>query len=347
MLLRLDGQLHFQAAVHFFMLSGKIHNLNFSIIHVKNIERMFTLFKNQDGQVRSGWVIAFALLMVFIGQTIFSLPGLTFISIYEISKAGMEIEISMDNLNPWMLLFVQGSGTFGGIAATLVVFRAIHKKNPTLLGFSGKPKDLFFGLFLGAIAITVMFGLLFISGNIQLTNALSAPYISENLLIFLILFILVGVFEEAFFRGYIMNAMAERGNQKWVIYLTSAVIFGMVHLSNPNVKFLGILNVILIGILFAYMFDKTKSLLLPIGFHITWNYFQGTVFGFPVSGTAPYGMYDIDVSGGSDWLTGGNFGLEGGLLTTLMIVMLFGVVYLYTRNRKSDYPILVVDKVLK
>lgn len=325
-----------------------LHIKSYRLILVSmNRERVFCMFKNKIGQVRSGWIIAFALLMVFIGQTIFSLPGITFISIYEMSKEGMQIEIDMDNLNPWLMLFAQGGGTFGGIAATLVVFRAIHKKNPILLGFKGKPKDLFLGLLLGAITITAMFVILLLSGNIILENALTAPYISENLFIFLILFILVGVFEEAFFRGYIMNAMAERGNKKWMIYLTSAALFGIVHLGNPNVQILGILNVILVGILFAYMFDKTKSLLLPIGFHITWNYFQGTVFGFPVSGTAPYGMYEIDISGGANWLTGGSFGLEGGLLTTVMIGLLFGVVYFYTRNRKSNYPILVVDKVLK
>jgi len=107
----------------------------------------------------------------------------------------------------------------------------------------------------------------------------------------------------------------------------SAIIFSIVHSMNPNVNVLGLVNVALVGLLFAYMFDTTKSLLMPIGYHITWNYFQGNVFGFPVSGTASQGIYNTAVSNGSTLLTGGEFGLEGGLLTTLML----GLGYLATK----------------
>ena len=130
------------------------------------------------------------------------------------------------------------------------------------------------------------------------------------------MFILVGVSEEMFFRGYVMSTMASRGNKKWVIYVASAVIFSIAHGLNPNVSILGLTNIALVGILFAYMFFATNSLWLPIGYHITWNYFQGNVFGFPVSGTTPHGIYGVDVAAGRDWLTGGAFGLEGGLMAT-------------------------------
>src|SRR5690625_6034654 len=59
------------------------------------------------------------------------------------------------------------------------------------------------------------------------------------------LFILVGFFEEMFFRGYVINTMHERGNKKWVIYVVSAALFGLVHLTNPNVALFGIINIIL------------------------------------------------------------------------------------------------------
>ena len=94
------------------------------------------------------------------------------------------------------------------------------------------------------------------------------------------------------------------------------------HGMNPNVSILG-LNIALVGILFAYMFVATNSLWLPIGYHITWNYFQGNVFGFPVSGTTPNGIYGVEVVAGRDWLTGGAFGLEGGLMATLLILVGF------------------------
>jgi len=79
------------------------------------------------------------------------------------------------------------------------------------------------------------------------------------------------------------------------------------------------------------MFDATKSLWLPIGYHITWNYFQGNVFGFAVSGTTPNGIYGVEVAEGRNWLTGGAFGLEGGILATVLILAGFIATRLYVK----------------
>src|SRR5699024_2282354 len=133
------------------------------------------------------------------------------------------ISIDMTNASPWIILLTQGAGTFGGLAATLVVFRAVNKKNPNKLGIQGPVSDLFFGLLLGAGSITAIFFILLLSNNIELLHALSKPQFSLYTLVFLVLFILVGLFEEMFFRGYIMNTMTERGNKKWVIYVVSSI----------------------------------------------------------------------------------------------------------------------------
>lgn len=294
------------------------------------------MFINKQNQVRSGWLIFIALVIVLIGQGIFMLPGVTLVSIMEISSGEISMEIDGSSTsNPWMILLTQGAGTIGGIAATLVVWRAINKKYPPELGLRGQGKDLFFGLVLGAVSITVIFFVLLATGNITLLNSLLSPQITLFTFTYLILFILVGFFEEMFFRGYVMKTMAERGNNKWVIYVVSALVFSIVHGTNPNVSIFGLINIALVGILFAYMFDVTRSLLLPIGYHITWNFFQGNVFGFPVSGTAPYGMYGVDISGGNDFLTGGSFGLEGGLLATLLIAFGFVATHFYAKGRKE------------
>ncbi|MFD2130277.1 CPBP family intramembrane glutamic endopeptidase [Pseudogracilibacillus auburnensis] len=291
------------------------------------------MFQNKNKQVRAGWLIFIALLFVFIGQTIFMLPGMTLLSIFEISSGEISMEFDLGAMSPWMVLLTQGAGSIGGIAATLVVFRAINKKNPNQLGIQGPRGDFIFGLFLGAASIAAIFFILLATGDVTLLSSLLNPEITWYTLSFLILFILVGFFEEMFFRGYVMKTMEERGNKKWVIYVVSALVFSLVHGTNPNVSILGLVNIALVGILFAYMFDMTKSLLLPIGYHITWNFFQGNVFGFAVSGTSPYGMYAIEVSETNDLLTGGAFGLEGGALATLLIIAGFFATYLYTKNR--------------
>ena len=293
------------------------------------------MFKNKAGQYRSGWVILLAFFIMMVGQLIFMFPGLTMVSLLEMTQDGAYIEIDMLNMNhPWMILMTQGAGTFGGLAATFVVWRAINKRPVRELGIRGLDRDFWFGIFLGAISITFIFFILFITGNVSLEN--TVPQITLFTFSYLILFILVGYFEETFFRGYVMNIMASRGNKKWVIYVVSALLFSIVHGANPNVSFFGLVNILLVGILFAYMFDVTKSLMLPIGYHITWNFFQGNVFGFPVSGTPPNGMFAVDISGGNELLTGGSFGLEGGILATIAIGLGFAVTRFYARGSKKE-----------
>src|SRR5690625_3212677 len=272
---------------------------------------------------------------MYVEQTIFMLPGMTLVSIIQISSDSITVEIDPMNLdNPWLILLTIGAGHLGGIAATLVAWRAINKQNPLEIGLRGSGKDFLFGLFLGAASITVIFLLLLGTRNVEMINSFSTPEFSMFTLVFLIIFIFVGFFEEMFFRGYIMRTMESRGNQKWLIYVVSALVFSLVHGTNPNVSILGLINIMFVGLLFAYMFDKTNSLWLPIGYHITWNFFQGNVFGFPVSGITPHGIYIIDVSGGSPVLTGGAFGPEGGLMATIVILFGFVATHLYVRKKK-------------
>lgn len=292
------------------------------------------MFKNPFGQIRAGWLILLAFVAMLIVQQLFSLPGILLLISTESPFNGesgyLDIQTALDT-HPWISLLVQGGGTAGGIVITLLLWRFLNKGSLKELGFRGSMKDLWFGLFLGALSIIVIFIVLMATANITLINSFSNPHFSMFTITFLLMFILVGIFEEMFFRGYVMSTMANRGNNKWVIYVASALIFSIAHGANPNVSILGLVNIALVGILFAYMFNATNSLWLPIGYHITWNYFQGNVFGFAVSGTAPNGIYNVEIAEGHDWLTGGAFGLEGGLLATLLILTGFIATRFYAK----------------
>lgn len=294
------------------------------------------MFKNDANQVRAGWILLLAAVSMFVGQQLFALPGV-FVLLFTDSSSmmtGSEADLlaSFDDY-PWIFLLTQGGGTIGGMLVTVLLWKFLNKGTLHTLGFRRPLKDLGFGLLLGAISIVLIFIILYATGDVTLLNPFSQPEFSVYTLTFLLLFILVGFFEEMFFRGYVMRTMADRGNPKWLIYIVSAVIFSLAHGMNPNVSLIGLLNIALVGVLFAYMFDVTKSLWLPIGYHITWNYVQGNVFGFPVSGTTPHGIYSISVEGGNELLTGGAFGLEGGMLATLLIVLGFLATRVYVKMR--------------
>lgn len=294
------------------------------------------MFKNEFGQVRSGWLIAFAGLLVFLGQGIFTFIGSIFASMIDMSTEQADKALDLNDLSPWSLVLTQGAGTLGGIVAALIAYRIVHRKNSNDIKVQGPLFDMVYGLLLGAGAMTVAFFLLQMTNQITLVNTLSSPQFSYYTFAFAVIFILTGFFEEIFFRGYVMQILIERRNKRWLVYMISAVIFGFAHLTNPDVSIIGIINIILVGFLFAYMFEKTKSLMLPIGFHITWNFFQGSVYGFEVSGIDTHSLYQTNDAGGNDLITGGTFGIEGGLMATLLIVITFFFTYFYTKKRQAQ-----------
>jgi uncharacterized protein len=294
------------------------------------------MFKNRMGKVRSGWIILLALVATSLVQSLLMVPGM----IYPIMKELLanpngfngNLEEFTDN-SPWFILFTQGLGLIGGIVMLFILWRFVNKKRISDMGLKNFSTDFITGLGMGALSIIIIFFILLVTKNIEMANSFGSPDFSAYTISYLLFFILVGFSEELTFRGYIMSTLADNGNSKTAVYIISSLIFGIAHIWNPNVVIFGIVNIFLVGLLFAYMYEKTKSLWMPIGYHITWNYFQGNVFGFPVSGTTPYGLYGIDVSMGNDWLTGGSFGLEGGLLATVMIACGFLITKLYTKKR--------------
>ena len=147
-------------------------------------------------------------------------------------------------------------------------------------------------------------------------------------------FVAVGFFEEILCRGYLMTAFKTTRNRP-VIFCASALIFSLLHLMNPGVTPLSLVNIFLVGILFAYMFVRTGRLWLPIGYHITWNFFQGNVFGLLVSGTEAASVTQTRAAE-ANLLNGGAFGPEGGIFVTLVILL--GIVYVKFVVKPFDSP---------
>jgi hypothetical protein len=151
----------------------------------------------------------------------------------------------------------------------------------------------------------------------------------------LAVFILVGWNEELLTRGYHLQTIASGLNLFWGVVISSA-IFGLLHLGNPNATWISAAGIFFAGIFLAYGYLTTKQLWLPIGLHIGWNFFEGVVFGFPVSGLDIYRLLRITVDGPEIW-TGGAFGPEAGLVVLPGLLLGAALIYAYTRfMRKPD-----------
>jgi len=136
--------------------------------------------------------------------------------------------------------------------------------------------------------------------------------------------------EELVFRGYPFQRLVDSGGPIAAVAAAS-VMFGLAHLLNPSHNWISTVNTILVGVLLAVCYLRTRALWLPIGIHFAWNYFQGYVLGLPVSGLAMPEPILAASTHGPVWLTGGAYGPEGSILSSGII--LAGTVYfLFTRR---------------
>jgi len=258
-------------------------------------------------------------------------------------------------LVPYSLL---GNGELGGFPymlagevievfpITLSVFvarRFLDRRSFASLGFKLKWQALIDVL--AGITITfVMMGLIYLImwslGWIQFEGfaweeAQPAAVVMNILLIFLA-FVLVGWNEELLSRGYHLQTIASGLNTFWGVAISS-IIFGCLHLLNPNATWISAAGIFLAGLFLAYGYLLTRQLWLPIGLHIGWNFFEGVVFGFPVSGMEFYRLVRHAVSGPELW-TGGAFGPEAGLVVLPALALGAVLVHVYaTVKRKERY----------
>ena len=207
--------------------------------------------------------------------------------------------------------------------------KVIEKNALSSLGFVKRNwlKYLVWGILLsllqmGVIALVYQVGGI---GSFEL-NELSL----EPILFILGLFpfwLLQGGTEEVATRGWLLTRIAARTNLPFAIAISSS-LFGILHMGNAGVTFLSVLNIILDGVLAGLLFIYTDSIWLVVAQHGTWNYVQGNLLGFQVSGTgADASIFSFTMRDGPDWLTGGAFGAEGSIITTLVLLVSLVIVY--------------------
>jgi membrane protease YdiL (CAAX protease family) len=165
------------------------------------------------------------------------------------------------------------------------------------------------GLALGAGLFTVIVAILAVAGAYEIIGRdewtvlqWSAPAAA------------VAFREELLFRGIVQRVSEERLGS-WLALALASVWFGLQHADNPNAGLLeGLMIALFGGVLLGACYLATRRLWLAIGVHAAWNFVEGGVFGTPVSGYAIPGVLRSSLSG-PEWLTGGAFGPESGVVT--------------------------------
>lgn len=181
-------------------------------------------------------------------------------------------------------------------------------------------------LMLGIFLVELAAGWITVRGTVVVTGR--GVSFTGGFVLGAISFVCVGIYEELFARGYLMRNLAEGLHWRSITpraalllaYLLSAVLFGLAHQGGENAGALTTPFLALNGLFLGLGYLLTGELALPIGLHIGWNFFQGYVFGFPVSGSGhEVALFAIQQGGPPAW-TGGAWGPEGGLIGLLALL---------------------------
>jgi len=227
------------------------------------------------------------------------------------------------------------------IAITLSVYlarRTLDRRSFTSLGLrwdSLAARDLLFGILLAGLLMGLIFLVECAAGWLHFEGYTWEQQSWENILLGLLVsglvFVLVGWYQELLSRGYWLQNLRDGLNLAWSVAISSA-LFALAHSLNPNVTWVAIIGLFAAGLFLAYGYLRTGQLWLSIGLHIGWNFFEGTVFGFPVSGALPFTLIRQSVQG-PQLVTGGEFGPEAGLIVLPAMLLGAGLIYAYTINR--------------
>jgi membrane protease YdiL (CAAX protease family) len=221
----------------------------------------------------------------------------------------------------------------GSLTITYIFRRWIDRKSFLSLGLSFRNHggDRIAGLSLAVSILGLATLILYFSGHVKWMDIIPD---GRSLLISLGGLIMVAFYEEILFRGYILSNLLESLN-KWTALAISALLFTLFHLGNPGFDFLSVLNLFAIGVLLGMNYMYTRNLWFSISFHFAWNFLEGPVMGYPVSGIHFETLLQTEIRG-DDSITGGVFGLEGSALVTALCII--SLLILYFRMEKKINP---------
>ncbi len=279
-------------------------------------------------------VLIFALFVPLIAA-FFAFP--IFIIIILLQGNGIDLEILQDSTNPFLLL-AAFLPIYFLLWAWLWIFEQRHIWTTGLewpRWLAKYLRGLLIGLLMFGTSLFILaaFGFVEVEAGGQADGGLTVVF---GALVFLVAWIVQGGAEELLARGFVLPVIGVRFGPLAGV-LVSSLLFMILHLLNPNLSAVGLLNLFLFG-LFAALFALYEGGLWGVfAIHSVWNWAQGNLFGFEVSGTEVSGAIIFNLAEtGPDWLTGGAFGPEGGVAVTAVLLFSSFLVWLANQRRRKS-----------
>jgi len=293
--------------------------------------------------LRAGWrALIFVLLFVFFFSAIGAVAG----ALLRRRGGGQ-----FSGLTPGATIF--GEIIFlGALLLTLLVVKLFEKRAvdsyglPLRQAFRG---TFWRGAVLGFVSLTgLLVAIRTLHGFYFDGIGLSGRALWYYILVWAVAFLLVGVFEEYCFRGYLQYVLT-RGMGFWPAAIVTSLLFGAVHASNPGEwkSRVGLISVVAVGMFFCLTLRRTGTLWFAVGFHAAWDYAQTFVYGVADSGYPSVGhLFNSHFQQGPKWLTGGTVGPEASwLVFPVLGVASLVVAWMYPEARYPEPEIPAVAAV--
>ncbi len=279
--------------------------------------------------MRAGWRAALYVALFFIFMSIAGTVIRIFLPLLLVPNGPV---------TPRVLGIQEGLAVFCALLAAYVLARLEGGR----FGEYGMPwsraftKNFWLGAVWGILAISAMMFLIDLSGGYSL-GAIDLPRVAlvRYALEWAGVFLLVGMYEEFFFRGYLQFTLTS-GMSFWPAAILLSAIFGAVHLRNPGEGPIGALSVFVTGMFLAFTLRRTGSLWFAIGFHAAWDYGETYIYSVPDSGIVMPGHLLASTFHGPAWLTGGTVGPEGSTFDFVVMALLFLIFDRVYRAHKAD-----------
>ena len=233
------------------------------------------------------------------------------------------------------------------IATALVIIycRFIEKRSLYSMGFVSKKAvpDYLIGMVIGFVMFSVAILICVATGTLSYKGAAYSGSIGL-IVSFFLGYLFQGMSEEVVCRGYFMTTVASKKPLILAI-LANSVLFGLMHLMNKGVSVLAIVNIVLVGIFLSVFMLKSDSIWGVCALHSIWNFTQGNFYGIKVSGIdSGASVFKFVPTNGGTLLNGGEFGLEGGLAVTIVLVLGIAVTLLW-KGKQSEMAGMVEETI--
>ena len=280
-----------------------------------------TPFINEYGRLRSGWRLV---LFVAAATACYFLLGVVLWSgWYVVHATGVRLpyeSLIFDLLYRWLILAVALIAGYG-------CARFLEDMPWRSLGLTLHQhwfRDFLIGSLIGILSLSIAVLIAKVAGGFRFNVSGRAVIggVVKSLTGSCVLFVIAALAEEAMFRGYPLQTLS-RAKLLWLgIFLTS-VPFAGAHLLNPHtVPGFTFANTALAGIWLGLAYLRTRSLWFPLGVHWAWNWALGSLYGLPVSGLTLVSHPLLRATDlGPTWLTGGDYGIEGGAACTVALIV--------------------------